>query len=97
MTPTVQPTLAPSATPLPSPTATAVGPQIGQISVSNPRKLVPLGDGKTLSVIAEDGLYVYDLQSLQLAHHVALTAPSILLDFSADGHTLAVRSDSGKI
>ena len=46
-----------------------------------------------LGVIAEEGLCLARVPNLSQARFITITAPSVLLDFSADGHTMALTDD----
>ncbi len=89
-----------TATPLPpspSPTPVQAGEKDpsarGQLAVRLPRRLVWAFGGQVLGVIAEEGLQVARVSNLTQTRVITITAPSVLLGFSADGHTMALTDD----
>lgn len=109
--PTAVPTPAVLPTPTPSPQPTAAPPAVsptsppgperwepaGQIEVTYPGRLIWAFGGQVLGVIAEDGLHVARVADLIQTRVITITAPSRLLDFSSDGHTMALTSDYGEL
>lgn len=105
--PTVVPTPAVLPTPTPGPQPTVLLPTLtptspaapqrwepaGHIDVTYPGRLIWAFGGQVLGVIAEDGLYLARVADLIQARIITITAPSRLLDFSSDGHTMALTSD----
>ena len=106
--PTAAVTPAAQATATPVPTQIAVAPSFtptsaaqrqlrGQINVTYPRKLVWAFGGQLLGVITDAGLDVTRLANLTQTRVMTITAPSRLVDFSADGHTMALTTDAGQL
>ena len=105
VTPSVQPTVAPGLQPTavpPTPAPTSQGEPLhweltGQMAVANPRELIWAFDGQVLGITSETGLHVARVANLAQTRIITITAPSVLLDFSVDGHTIALTSDSDEL
>jgi dipeptidyl aminopeptidase/acylaminoacyl peptidase len=96
--------VASTATPLPpapSPTAVQAGETDpaarGQLAIRLPRRLVWAFGGQVLAVIAEEGLHLARVPNLSQTRAITITAPSVLLGFSPDGHTMALTDDFSRI
>jgi hypothetical protein len=100
-TDTVAPTRAPTS--LPESTAAlpvlitmdnAAGLQSGiNLPIANPYRVVWTLGGPSLAVLAEGGVTLFDSQKWQTITAYALPANNMLLDFSPDGHTVAISPD----
>lgn len=105
--PTPSPSVIP-ATPTPATVGPVIEPEnaprlkaVGQIAVSAPAKLIWSLSGNTLAVISQTqgsmNVSLYDTTTLQAAQGVAVTYPMRILDFSPDGHTLALAEDLSQV
>ena len=108
-TPVPPATLAPTLVPTPEPTAEppTVVPtpaQVpkpwklqGKLSVSYPSRIIWAFGGQVLGVIAEDGLHVARTSNLGQMRSIPVSSPNRLLDFSPDGHTMALTTGQGEV
>ena len=71
--------------------------QVGQVSFDNPARLVWSPDGSILSVISNDKMVRLDSKTLENKGSVVFKSPIVLLDFSADGRTMASTSDQATV
>ncbi len=109
--PTPEPTLTPTLTlavPSPTPTTPAPSPapllsseqglfvQDGQANLPGARLVIWSNDGLTLSLLAQNSLQILDSSSLEVIHTFSDPDLDYILDFAADGRTLAVaNADKG--
>jgi WD40 repeat protein len=64
-----------------------------QITEGGGYKLVWAADSRSLALTNSEGVYLYDAFSGQFLKELKVTLPEMLLDFSADGHTVALTGD----
>jgi WD40 repeat protein len=110
--PTATLTIAATNTIPPASTATSTSiPQLEEITTDNVGrltealqitdiggyKLVWAGDNRSLALTNSDGVYLFDAFSGKSLKEMKVNLPEMLLDFSADGHTVALTNDSQNI
>ena len=90
--------------PTPEPTATTVPTsaeglflQTGRMTNAGARQVVWMNDGLSLALVSENGVAILDVKTLGLTHTFSDPTLGILLDFSADGRTLAATHDQSSI
>ncbi len=104
-TPTLLPTVVPSpppttVPPTPAPTAQPAPKRwelAGQVEVRYPNRLIWAFGGQVLGVIAENGLHVARVSNLEQMRSIPVSSPNRLLDFSPDGHTMALTTGAGEL